>query len=68
MCQRGYHLAQGKWAERPVTGWRRCRWQRSASVEQGLEAALESTQHWLYQPTRSGCAGNAKAKAEICWR
>ncbi|MBZ4329013.1 hypothetical protein LAM23_23075, partial [Mycobacterium tuberculosis] len=36
-----------------------------ASVEQGLEAALESAlAHWLY-PDEIWLRGNAKAKAEI---
>ncbi|MCF7099359.1 inorganic triphosphatase, partial [Klebsiella variicola] len=45
---RGYHLAQGN-EERPLTALTILRVAPKASVEQGLEAALESAlAHWLY--------------------
>ena len=61
---RGYHLAQGN-NERPVTRLAVLPVAAKASVEQGLEAALESALvHWLYHD-EIWLRGNAKAKAEI---
>ena len=61
---RGYHLAQGN-GERPVTSLTVLAVAAKASVEQGLEAALESAlAHWLYHD-EVWLRGNAKAKAEI---
>jgi triphosphatase len=61
---RGYHLAQGN-EERPLTALTILRVAPKASVEQGLEAALESAlAHWLYHDELLN-RGNAKAKAEI---
>ncbi|WP_368751143.1 inorganic triphosphatase, partial [Klebsiella oxytoca] len=61
---RGYHLAQGN-EERPLTELTILRVAPKASVEQGLEAALESAlAHWLYHDEVLN-RGNAKAKAEI---
>ena len=61
---RGYHLAQGN-GERPVTSLTVLTVAAKASVEQGLEAALESAlAHWLYHD-EVWLRGNAKAKAEI---
>ena len=61
---RGYHLAQGN-NERPVTRLAVLPVAAKASVEQGLEAALESAlAHWLYHD-EIWLRGNAKAKAEI---
>ena len=61
---RGYHLAQGN-EERPLTALSILRVAPKASVEQALEAALESAlAHWLYHDELLN-RGNAKAKAEI---
>lgn len=61
---RGYHLAQGN-NERPVTRLAVLPVAAKASVEQGLEAALESAPRIGCITTRSGCAATQKAKAEI---
>ncbi len=61
---RGYHLAQGN-DERPVTALSVLRVVPKASVEQGLEAALENAlAHWLYHDEVLS-RGNSKAKTEI---
>ena len=58
---RGYHLAQGN-EERPLTALTILRVAPKASVEQGLEAALESAlAHWLYHDELLN-RGNAKRK------
>lgn len=61
---RGYHLAQGN-AERPVTAFGIVQVAPKASVEQGLEAALENAlAHWLYHD-EVWSRGNPAAKVEI---
>lgn len=64
---RGYHLAQGN-NERPVTRLAVLPVAAKASVEQGLEAALESAPRIGCITTRSGCAATQKPKRKFCWR